>query len=111
MTLTLATVFGAVSYIAMTLLNLILNLIQKLGFIAYWLVLLGLLWVDFNSQIPVLSAVFTGNEGGNFFGSLVSVFTKPLFNFTISSFILFSLILFSGCGYIIWKSKTGLYNL
>lgn len=111
MAITLATVFGAISYVALTLLNILLDLIQKLGFIAYWLVIMGLLFLDYSSSIPVIGAIFTGEEGGNFFGSLVSLFTIPLFGFSLSSFILFALILFSGCIFLLWKSKEGLTSI
>jgi len=106
--LTLTAFFGILTSLLFAGLKSFLDIMKHIGFIAYWLVLLGILWIDFNESIPVLSAVFTGKEGGNFFGSVVSIFSKILFGFEISSFILFTIVLFGGCVYLLWTSKNGL---
>ena len=115
MSLTLAGVLSSAGAIlislGLNLLNVILELINKLGFVAYWLVMMGLLWIDFTASVPYISGLFLGEEGGNLFGAVVSLFTIPLFGFSVSSFTLFALILFGGCIVILWKSKEGLTSV
>jgi hypothetical protein len=90
----LETIFTAAVAALSFAVNTVLELFKHLGFIGYWLATMGVLFLDIDTNV---------------LGQLLSLLSKPLTGFEVTSIFLFALALVGGCIWLLYKGRMYLH--